>query len=245
MRLLAVTIATLALGTGCAVGPDARDAKALLERAQAEQAKLASAAYDVRLTAKSAGRTFAFRVDGAAQLRGANAGDQYVRVRASGVQAGAVEMTLAKRGPHVRVSMNGNVQTFEAGRSDAPDLDALGQFGSLDFASCVEQLDVAEGRSLNGEPATRIGGVVDTGCLLRAASKMNGLSETAGQPFDLGELAKHVGDVRATLFVSERTHLLIGAVVSTEIEAEGFSASVQLSYRLTSVNRPLRFPRGF
>lgn len=247
LRLALVSVLALALA-GCAGGPDAREAQSLLERAQAEQSKIASAGYELELSAGMLGQKFAFTVDGAAQLKGKHAGDLYFRVRASGPAAAlgpkGFDMWMAKRGSRVTMFMDGRRQSFDATRAGAPNVDLVGSFGSLDFASCVKSVQLEKGRSLNGEPATRVAGVVDTGCILRAAAKMNGLSEAAGQPFDLGELAKKIADVRATLFVSDRSHLLIGAVVSTKIEADGQRLDLQLSYRLTNVNRPLRFPRG-
>lgn len=248
MRLLALAFAALAIGAGCAGSPDAQQAYALLERAQAEQKALSSAGYELQLSAAMAGQKFAFSVDGAAQLKGSNAGDQYLRMRASGrtdaFGASGVDIWMVKRGSRVTMSFDGRTQTFDVAQAGAPDLDAWGSFGSLDFASCVKRVDVAPGRNLNGEPVTRVAGVIDTACILRAASKMSGLSEAAGQPFDLGELAKHVEDVRATLFVSDRSHLLVGGVITTKVTAQGQTLDLQLSYRLTNVNEPLRFPRG-
>jgi hypothetical protein len=247
MRFRALVLVA-ALAAGCAGGPDANRARDLLERAQAEQRKLASAGYELQLSAAMDGQKFAFTVDGAAQLKGAKAGDQFLRMRASspaGAQpASDFELWMAKRGSRVTVSFGGQAQTFAAGQAGVPDVDAWSSFGSLDFASCVERLDLDEVRNLNAEPATRIAGVIDTACILRAASKLSGLSEAAGQPWDLSELAKHVEGVRVTLFVSERSHLLIGGLVTTKIKAEGRALDLQLSYRLTSINRPLRFPRG-
>jgi hypothetical protein len=243
-RLLFLVVLALA---GCAGGPDGQQAQALLQRAQAEQAKLSSAGYELKLNASLAGQKFGFTVDGAAQIKGPRAGDQFLRMSASmptGAQAGSFEMWLAKRGSRVTMSFDGRTQSFAAGQAGAPDLDAFGSFGSFDFASCVKRVDVEEGRSLNGEPATRVAGVVDTTRVISAAAKMNGLSEASGQQFDLGELAKHVDDVWATFFISDRTHLLIGGLITTKVKAEGQTLDLELSYRLKDVNKPVRFPRG-
>jgi len=40
--------------------------------------------------------------------------------------------------------------------------------------------------------------------------------------------------------VSDRTHLLVGGLITLEIEVDELSFDV--SYRLTSINRPVRFP---
>jgi hypothetical protein len=171
MRLSALALAVVLLA-GCSSLLEARDAKALLERAQAEQAKLSSAAFEVRLDVVAEGEKYSFVLDGAAQVKGAHAGDQFVRARATGKGESAFSMWFAKRGRRVTTSFGGEAQSFQAGEPGAPDVASLPSFGSIDFASCVERLDVAEGRRLNEEPATRIAGVVDTECILRAAAKL-------------------------------------------------------------------------
>ncbi len=249
MRLLALTLSALSFAAGCSGGPDAHDAQQLLERAQAEQAKLASMGYELQMNFAMDGQQFGFSVDGAAQLKGRSAGDQFLRMRAAGLPtglgAGSFEMLMAKRGSRVTMSINGQRQSFDGASSGAPDLGSMPSFGSVVLAGCVKSVDVEPGKTLNGEPVTRVGGVIDTACILRAAAKVGGLSKAAGEPFDVGEFAKHVDVVRATLFVSDRTQLLVGGVISTQLNADGRSVDVQLTYRLKRVNEPLRFPRGF
>jgi hypothetical protein len=46
------------------------------------------------------------------------------------------------------------------------------------------------------------------------------------------------------LAISERTHLIRGAVVNLTFDAEGTKVDIQLVYRLRDVNKPVRFPRG-
>ena len=117
-----------------------------------------------------------------------------------------------------------------------------GSFDSLDLTSCVKKVDVAEGRSLNGEPATRIAGEFDAVCAFEAVSGLSGLGQNAGATPDLDQLRDHLGAARATLFVSDRTHLLVGGLITLEIEVDGNEMSFDVSYRLTSINRPVRFP---
>jgi hypothetical protein len=246
MRSLFVTLSIVLLA-GCSGGPEAHRADALLRVARAEQVKLQSAAYGLQMTIDFEGQKLGVELDGAVQLAGAARGDHFLSARANMPadlgQAG-FEMQMAKRGRRVTMWMNGREQRFDTTSANVPDLDAWASFGSLDLASCVKNVDVRVGRNLNGEPATRIAGVLDSSCVLEAASAFAGASQLAQDPFGTAELAKHVDDVRATLFVSERTRLLIGAVLTTSIEAEGRSADVRLVYRLKSVNKPLRFPAG-
>jgi hypothetical protein len=249
MRFAALaTTLTAALLAGCSGGPDARTAQELLRQAQAEQLKLRSAGFVVNLNVGVDGERFGATMDGAAETKGQRVGNMFMRMRVTGFPGLAqatqgFAMSMAKRGPRITITADGRTQTFDAGDERAPNVDGIASLGSFDFASCVEQVDVEAGRNLNGEPATRIAGRIDTACVLKAAMKLSGApAPTAG--FDVGALAKHLDDVRVTLFVSERTKLLVGALVSTRFEAEGKHADFQLSYRLTRVNKPVHIPAG-
>ena len=120
--------------------------------------------------------------------------------------------------------------------------DAWGSFDSLDLTSCVKKVDVAEGQNLNGEPATRIAGEFDALCAFKAVSGVSSMGQNAGSTPDLEQLRDHLGAARATLFVSDRTNLLVGGVITLEVEVDGHEMSFDVSYRLTSVNQPVRFP---
>jgi hypothetical protein len=243
VRFLSFLVAALVLA-GCAGGPNAQEAQSLLQRAQAEQLKLRSAAFSAELSVTANGQKFGLAMDGAAAMKNPRGGDMWLRMTGSGMNGDDFEMTVAKRGSRVTLTAQGQTQTFDAKDAAAPKLDTLGSLGSFDFASCIKSVNVAEGRSLNGEPATRIAGTVDTGCVLKAAGALSGVAGSSAPNVDFSELSKYVDDVRATLFVSERSHLLVGAVITTRFTAMGQSADVQLRYRLTRVNQPLRFPSG-
>jgi hypothetical protein len=243
VRFLSVVLAALLLA-GCSGGPDAQQAQALLQRAQAEQLKLRSAAFSAELSVTANGQKFGLVMDGAAAMKTPHGGDMWLRMIGSGMGGEDFEMSVVKRGSRVTISAQGQTQTFDANDAAAPKLDSLGSLGSFDFASCIKSVDVAEGRSVNGEPATRIAGTVDTTCVLKAASALGGVAGSTAPAVNFDELSKYVEDVRATLFVSERTHLLIGAVITTRFSAMGQSADVQLRYRLNRVNQPVRFPAG-
>jgi hypothetical protein len=240
VRVLTILLAATAL-SGCAVGPDGRQAQALLERAQAEQLKLRTATFSAELAVTAEGKRFGVSVEGGAALRGRHAGDVFVRMVGTG-EGDAFEMSMVKRGSRVTVTADGQTQTFMAGDPAAPKFDGVSSLSSFDFAECIEDVDVAEGRSIGGERATRIAGTVDTVCVLKAASALSDVAGSSPRGFDFDALSKYVDDVRATLFVSERSHLLVGALVTTKFHVLEQSADVQLRYRLTRVNQRLRFP---
>jgi hypothetical protein len=185
-------------------------------------------------------------MEGGALLKGKGAGDQFLRMRAEGLPAelgmSGNMMLMVKRGDRITFTAAGRTQVIPAPTELAHDTNAWGSLASLELASCVEKVDVQEGRNLNGEPATRIAGTVDTGCLLRSLVKLSGLGSLAGKSLDTSKLGDSVGDIKATLFVSERSHLLIGGLVSISAHAQGKALDVQFSYRLTGVDEPVRFP---
>jgi hypothetical protein len=232
--------------SGCAAGPDGRRAQELLQQAQAANASVKSATYVATMAFSGEGRKFKLSMEGAAQLKGKRAGDQYLRMRAEGLPAGlglsGDLMMMVKRGDRVTLSSAGRTQVLPAPAGLAKDTNAWGALASLDLASCVQDVDVQEGSNLNGEPATRIAGTVDTACLVRSLAKLSGLGSVTGQNLDMGKLGDAAGDIHATLFVSDRSHLLIGGVVSMSAHDKGQTLDVQLSYRLTSVNEPVTFP---
>jgi hypothetical protein len=104
----------------------------------------------------------------------------------------------------------------------------------------VKRVQVREGRVVNGEPGATVSGVIDTEGLIKAASKLQSFSRVAGQATpDMSELAEHVSDTRAALFVSRRTGLIRSAVIGFAVEAEGKNLQIDLTYRLKGVNRPI------
>lgn len=242
MRLLSLVIAVVALA-GCAGGPDAEQAYDLLQRAQAAQAQLSSVSYEAKSSFRVEGQTFGYTFTGSAQLKGASARDQWLEMKSQDVPGiGQITMTIVRRGSRLTLRSMGTVQEVPVPAELQANQDAWGSFGSLDLTSCVKKVDVAEGQNLNGEPATRIAGEFDPFCAFKAVSGVSSMGQNAGSMPDLEQLRDHLGAARATLFVSDRTHLLVGGLITLEVEADGHHMSFDLSYRLKSVDQPVRFP---
>jgi hypothetical protein len=242
MRLLLLVLAVTALA-GCAGGPDATQAYDLLQRAQVAQAQVSSISYEAKASFSAQGQTFGYAFKGAALLKGASAGDQWIELTSQDVPGvGPISMTLVRRGSRMTIRSMGQTHEVPVPADLRAKQQAWGSFDSLDLTSCVKKVDVAEGRSLNGEPATRIAGEFDALCAFKAVSGVSGLGQNAGSTPDLDQLRDHLGDARATLFLSDRTHLLVGGLITLEIEVGGNELSFDVSYRLTSINRPVRFP---
>jgi hypothetical protein len=242
MRLLSLVVAVVALG-GCAGGPEASQAYDLLQRAQAAQAQLSSVSYEAKSSFSVEGQKFGYTFRGAAQLKGASAGDQWLELTSQEVPGvGQIAMTMVRRGSRLTIRSMGSSQEIPVPVELQGTKDAWGSFDSLDLTSCVNDVDVAEGQNLNGEPATRIAGEFDPICAFKALSGVSSLGQNAGSTPDLEQLRDHLGAARATLFVSDRTHLLVGGLITLEVEVDGHELSFDVSYRLTSINQPVRFP---
>lgn len=245
MRFAKLILVVLLLA-GCAVGPDAQRAQELLQQTQAANAKVKSATYVATMAFASEGQKFQLSMEGGAVMKGKRAGDQFLRMRAEGLPAqlglNGDLMLMVRRGDRLTMNMGGRTQTLPAPADLSAQTQAWGSLASLDLVSCVKDVDVEEGRSLNGEPAARIAGTIDTECVVRSLMKLSGLGSLAGSSVDTSKIGDTLGDVRATLFVSDRTHLLIGGLISLTAHAQDRTVDVQFSYRLTSVNQPVRFP---
>jgi hypothetical protein len=242
MRLAPIVCAVVALLTGCAGGADGLRAQELLEQARAAEARLSSAEYTATSTFSVDGQKFGFRLDGAVVLAGDSAGDQWLRTTSESVPGvGAIEMTIVRRGSRMTITSGGRTQELPVPAGLESLGSGWGSLSSLDLAACVEQVDVEEGRALNGQPATRIAGVIDSVCAFEAVNAASSLGQADAAP-DLDALREHVGNARATLFVSPRSRLLLGGVVALELELEDQRVSFEVSYRLKRINVPVRFP---
>jgi hypothetical protein len=224
----------------CAGGEDAKRAQKLLEQAEAAQARLSTVGYAGKVSFSYEDQRFGMGFSGAAVLQGASAGDQWLRMTGEGIPgAGSVDMSIVRKGSRMTLRSMGVTQNVPVPPAVERDDDPWGSLGAMDLASCVKKVDVKEGRNFNGEPATRIAGVVDTVCAFEAVRSVSSLGQAGA--VDLDVIKDKLGDARATLFVSDRSHLLIGGVLGLDVDVEGQSFSFEVAYRLTSVNEPVRF----
>ena len=98
MRLLSLVFAVAALA-GCAGGPEATQAYDLLQRAQAAQAQVSSVSYEAKASFSVQGQQFGYAFKGAALLKGASAGDQWIEMTSEDIPGiGRISMTLVRRG---------------------------------------------------------------------------------------------------------------------------------------------------
>lgn len=234
VRRLAVLALAVPVLAACS-GEQGERAEELLTRAQAAQARLTSATFDARVSFSLDRQTFGLVLDGGGYLNGRRAGDAIFTMRTEGVPSGAnVDVEAVVRGGRVAMSVNGRRFSMPAPATAQRQFDWSKTM--LDLARYVKEVRVHEGRVVNGEPGATITGVIDTEKLLRALAGLEPLAEAAGQATpDLDDLLD-VGDIRAAVFVAERTGLIRSAVVSLTVEADGKKAKVDFTYRLKATN---------
>jgi hypothetical protein len=234
MRRFAVLALAVPALAACS-GEQGERAQQLLIRAQAAQGRLSSATVEARMNFTVDGQTFALVIDGGGYLKGPRAGEGMFTMQTQGVPGVNFNMQgVLRRG---RVSMSVNGQRFSM---PAPAASAKQQFDwsgtMLDLARYVKKVRVREGRVVNGEYGATIAGVIDTEELLTALAGLQPLARAAGRSApDFGDLAD-VSDIRAAVFVAERTGLIRSAAISLTMGAAGKKAKIDFTYRLKSTN---------
>jgi hypothetical protein len=173
----------------------------------------------------------------------------FFRVRTSGIPGAPDGVGVVVEGGRLYVSDGSGWTSMRVPQQGAqPQVEAADVSRAMAaLADSVENVSVVEGQAFQGEPATIVNGRLDTAGLLRSlASELQAASGLPGSGlFPLDELTKHLGDVNASLMLSDRTGLLVGAVVTLEITGDqpGQSLRIELIYRVTSTNERVRFPR--
>ncbi len=229
--LLAVSAVVLA---GCA-GPDGQKALALLSQADAAQKALSSQQFSMHETIVADGQTTALQIAGGGYLKGPQAGDVYVNTTGQSPDGKALDATIVKHGDTVTLTANGQTQVLSAAQVQqqlGPQLQSMATTGGFNFAAYVKSVKVSDATDPDGGPADQITGVIDTQGA--ANSLTRGL-------VGLGSLAK-LGDTRAVLTISRKTHLVTSALIDMSMDVLGKKVTLSLTYGLTGVNVPINFP---
>jgi hypothetical protein len=244
MRRLTCLLALAALAplaSGCA-GADANRAQALLQQAQAAQRAVRSEGFVIRLNFDAAGHSGGFAMQGGAQLKGANAGDFYITGQPTGEampSASELNFTAVRRGSTITVKTPAGTRTIPVQQASARlGTNAEDPTRLLDLARYVKSVSV-DSTSLNGAPADRIVGKIDTSKLL---GSLGGLDKNALAQQLLQRLGLQFGDIDAVLFVARDTHLVRMMFADMDIGAGGKKVHIHLSIALNDVNRPVDFP---
>jgi outer membrane lipoprotein-sorting protein len=233
---------TAAVVLSACSGAEAKRAQELLAKANAAQAKVVSASYDVRVVVSAGSQRYSMLMHGGGYFKGPRAGDQFMTMRGEGLPV-PMNFQLVSKGGRAVVRANGRTQSFPmpSGATGSQTSNWTAIVG--DLAKYVKEVDVQESTVVAGTRGRTVTGVIDTAGLVKAAAGMNIFSQAAGAgsaAFD--EMTKNLGDTRVVLFIANRTHLIRTAVITLELKAAGEGAKVQVFYSLRGVNRPIAFP---
>ncbi len=241
IRLLATVVVSAFLLSGCST--EGQRAQELLQQAEVAQAALDSATFEASIGAVMDGRQMEVAIAGAATKEGAA-----VSLRTTGIPgAKGKDVQLVVRDDRAWMKDTGGkwasmpVPTGLEGKSRSMGADAF-----QELARYVKDVRIAEHQPIGGKFVTTIAGEIDTVGMLQAVAKLGSLpgkgGTSTGFTLDLDDLGIDVGDIKAVLSIDERTHLLVTALITVAIEAQGETLQVKLQYRLTSSNQPVELP---
>jgi len=242
IRLLAIVVGAAFLLSGCSTEEGNR-AQELLQQAEQAQATLQSATFEADLGVVVDGEQIDVAVKGAASKEGAA-----FSMHATGIPgASGQDFQMVIRGNRAWVTdttgewVSMPVPPEMNGKSGSMGADAFQQ-----LAQYVRDVRVAEHQQIEGKSVTTIAGEIDTAGLLKAVAKLGALSGPGGEKpafaFDLDDLGLKIGDIKAVLSIDESTHLLSTALVTLSMDVQGKKLALELRYRLTSSNQPVKLP---
>jgi hypothetical protein len=233
-RTLVLLLALAASVTSGCSGPDAQRAQELIARSNAAFAQVDSFSVSARVWTSGAPQDFTFVMKGGGYLRGKRAGDFYFTGSVEGL-AELGDFAVVARGGTAYTKTNGTWLQSPLPTTPEGQPQALAGF---DLVPYITDVRVDEGPLVDGEPTTKITGVIDTTALLEGAFSQ--LGELSGNAFDVSEL---FDDTRAVLFVSDRTGLPVRGLVDFGIELMGDRIEVHMDFALAGFNEPVDFPR--
>ncbi len=231
---LLLVLAAAVVVAGCA-GPDGQKALALLSQADTAQKALSSQQFSMREAIVAGGQTVALQVAGGGYLKGPQAGDVYVTTSGQTPDGKALDATIVKHGDTVTLNANGQTTVLSAAQAQqqlGAQLQSMATTGGFNFAEYVKSVKVTDTTDPDGGPADQITGVLDT----------QGAANQLTSGLGLGGLGK-LGDTRAVLTISRKTHLVTSALIDMSMEILGKKMTISLTYGLTGVNVPINFPR--
>jgi hypothetical protein len=237
LRFALCFLLTLPLLAGCS-GADAGRAQALLQQAQEAQKAVSSESFSAHLAITATGQTYDVGLSGGAYVKGARAGDMVMDVKLTAPIALPFDtMRIAKVGTSAWMETNGKRTSFPipAGAMASPATKSS-VLSALDFTQYIKDVKVQGGQLLNGKPATKIVGVLDTGALFGGLTKLRNMSGGRAPVPNLGET---VGDTRVVLFIDDTTHLLVAALADLSFKAATGDVKLHLDLAISGVNEPV------
>jgi hypothetical protein len=229
--LAVLTVCALVVA-GCS-GQDAEEAQQLLAQADSAFAGVRSATFTLSFATSGAPQEFSMKMTGGGYVKGKRAGDVYAIITAENV--GFRDLVLVQRDGRLTASIDGQRQ---------PTLPAPATAGNpikvLDIGRYVKDVSVEHGKLIDGEPMTKLAGVIDTADLVRESlSAIGEVTTLGGSDFDLADA---LGDTRVVLYIADATHLPMRGLVDMPVKAGEEEFELHLDFAYTSINKRVAFP---
>jgi hypothetical protein len=225
MRRLTLALALLAVAvlvTGCA-GAEARKAEALIDESNEAFAALATYRLGGLMSMETPFGDIGFEI--AAEV---DQTEDAMSMTMSSPDLPGGHVVMVVRGGSFWMNMNGS------GWQPVPDPPS-GMTGAeqFDLLPHVKDVEVDEGRTVDGEPAVKITGVLDLDSFTEGFM--------AGVPEGV-DVDASFGDTRIVVFLSERTKLPLRMLLDQSMEIEGETVEMHMELALANVNEPVDIP---
>ena len=231
-RILAFLLLTAvaAVAPGCS-GADAEEAQALLVQSNAAFAEVRSATFTARMSLTGGPQELSMTMSGGGYAHGKRAGDFYVLATSDSLGFG--DLVLVSRSGRVSMSVDGH----PVGEVRLPNTTAENPIQLVDFSQYVKDVNVEHGKLIDGEPMTKLTGVIDTAGLAKGA-----LADVTGAGRDGLDLSKSLGDTRIVIYLSEATHLPMRGLVDVPMDVARDKIVMHLDFAYTSYDQKVEFP---
>jgi hypothetical protein len=216
---LTLVLALALVAAGC-VGAEGRQAQELLDEAEGAFAELETYELAGTIRVETSAGELSFELQAAVD----QTAEAMLVVLGSGDVPGFSGIRVVGRPEGVWREQDGGWEalptpTGEAGR----------QFDLLPY---VKDVDVTEGLSVDGEPATRVVGVLDAESF--RAGFMSALSG--------GVVEASFSDTRVVLYLSDASRLPLRMLLDQSMEVDGERLDLSMDLRLVGVNEPVEIP---
>jgi hypothetical protein len=222
--------AITAVASACA-GADAQEAQQLLQQSDAAFAEVNSVTFSATLTITAAGQEFKMNMNGGGYAHGKHAGDVYLVATSNGLPFRELEMV--ERSGRVTMRVDG----ASVGNVPAPN-STENQLKLVDLTQYVKDVSVEHGKVIDGEPMTKVKGVIDTAGLVGGV--LGDLSGSSAAGLNLSDV---LGDTHVVLYLSDVTHLPMRGLVDLSMSVAGEKGELHMDFAYTSYDEKLDFPQ--
>jgi hypothetical protein len=213
---------------GCA-GADGQRAQELLEESDRALAQVESFRFSGRMTMETPVGDFRVVLFGGGDA--GPGGAFFMTMKAPDIPE-FPETTMVVRGDEAWMQLDGGWQPVPIPPTQATGIE------QFDFAEYVKDVDLDEDAEVDGKPAVKITGVIDTAALFDGL--LGQLGAVGGGP--MPDLSEMLGDTRAVIYLSQESHLPLRMLLDLTMEIQGEEVDMHLDYAITNVNEPVEVP---